>query len=264
MKSLLLVFFIVMAVMTNSLAEPVGDPAKAKPKMMHHRGEKMVTVSLDDSSEAMLWKPDLSTIPLSIQGGKIKLPRTGVDNYHAIVAKQQLGNTEKVVIRYVYKHGKPSGHSTSELTKANKADLEVVPDPVPREHNQYFSQQVWDFIIRFKGEVLTQHPVTLTTENGTTLLQESDDEGRVSFKLPSDFDNIVIGKRDERMAVMHITTQVIEGEQRWVTQLDANYSVSESFWRLTFLGVLVMVIGVILGTVFIKSKGKRVEVRKKR
>lgn len=250
MKSSLFIFLVGIVALPMVFADSTAP--KQQPEKMQHRGERAITVALDDTAEAVLWNPDLSTVPLTINNGKITLPKTGVDNYHAIVAKQRDDNSENVVIRYVYRHGKPSGHSTSELTAQNKADLEIIPDPVPREHSRYYSKQVWDFIVKFKGQPLVQHPVMLNTSNGTIMLKKSDDYGRVSFKLPDDFSQIAIGERDRRKAELHIVTELTLDNEKWFTQLDSDYSVSESYWRLTFLGVIVMVIGFMLGVLFIR------------
>ena len=108
-------------------------------------------LSIADDAQVVLWKPDLSTQPLEIQQGKVGLKGTGVDNYHAIVAERTEGKLTEVAIRYEYARGKPSGHSSTELTAADKSTLEIVPEPIPREHYRYHSDQTWDFIVRFQG-----------------------------------------------------------------------------------------------------------------
>ncbi len=223
-----------------------------KPPMMHHRVAKPILVPLDDSATAVLWKPDLSTLPLTITSGEIKLPKTGVDNYHVVVAEQQINNLKKTFIRYIYRHGKPSGHSTSKVVLANKAELEIIPDPVPREHNRYYSMQGWSFIVHFQGQPLSSHPVELKTENGSLLQQNTDNQGKVTFVLPDDFPNVTPGKRDKRSATMTISTQHQSGSQQWQTQLAADYAINESYWRSTNWGIITMIIGLISGGVFIR------------
>ncbi len=228
-----------------------------KPAMAHHRVAKPILVPFDDSTSAVLWKPDLSTVPLTIKEGKIELPKTGVDNYHVIVAEQQLGNLKKVFIHYIFRHGKPSGHSTSEVVTANKAELEIIPDPVPREHDRYYSQQEWSFIVHFHNEPLASHSVQLNTENGSHLEGMTNNQGRVTFKLPDDFQDVIAGSRDKRTAHMTIQTQYQSGNKQWQTQLGADYAVSESNWRSTPWGIAIMIFGLILGGLFIRlNKGK--------
>ncbi|MEW7980541.1 MAG: hypothetical protein G8D28_08885 [gamma proteobacterium symbiont of Phacoides pectinatus] len=136
---------------------------------MHQRGPKQFSLANAAGARATLWKPDLSRIPLAIENGTLTLKGTGVDNYHALVIEQNWGYLVESIISYHYMRGKPSGRSTTELTAARKTRLEIVPQPVPREHHRYESGERWGFQVRFDGRPMAAQALTLETAHGSTL-----------------------------------------------------------------------------------------------
>jgi hypothetical protein len=198
-----------------------------------------------------LWKPDLSTLPLTARHGSVTLPFTGVDNYHALVVQKDWGNLQETLIRYVYMHGKPSGHSTRELTAAEKASFEIVPDPVPREHQHYHSAQRWNFLLRFNGAPAASVPVRLLTSNGSELGSVSDANGRVSLMVPDDFSLLGPDVRDRRTAEFSLSAELERDGINYQTQLSAEYRVDPGRWQSLGLGVFVTGIGLVDDSVLI-------------
>jgi hypothetical protein len=194
-----------------------------------------------------LWKPDLTTQPLNLSQGGITLPKTGMDNYHAVVAEKDWGNSKETVIRYEYLFGRPSKHSPSELAGAVKTDLEIVPAPIPREHFRYLANQSWGFQLRLKGQPKAQTRLTLETANGTRLETVTDDNGYAVFRLPDDFPDIVPGKRDERSAEFSVSAKAEDAGITYETLLNASYRMDPAHWQSKSLGWLVVGIGFIAG-----------------
>ncbi len=215
--------------------------------MQHRRGPRSVVLNIDDDAKATLWKPDLSTVPIRVVGRKVTLPSTGMDNYHALVASRHNGRKTEVAIRYEYLRGKPSGHSPRELLAATKSALEIVPDPIPREHYHYFSGQTWDFIVRFRGKPLPGTEIHLKTSNGSRLKAVSDDEGRVSLRLPDDFQDAREGIRDRRSAEFELLVSHEENGHEYQTILNADYRVNPKLWRSHGLGIVVTGAGLLIG-----------------
>ena len=226
-----------------------------KPEVSSHRGApKPISLNLNGDVSAVLWKPDLSFVSVDVVNKQVSLPKSDTDNYHALIATSNYNNVKSTVIRYIYRHGKPSGHSTSELTKINKTDLEITPDPVPREHSRYQSNEYWQFLIRFQGLPLIDHLVILTTDNGSKLQLLTDKHGKVNFLIPDDFPNMVDNVRDKRQQEMHIETSISQGEKTWVTRLDVDYAINPAHWQSTDWGTLVMALGFIAGAISIRFK----------
>jgi hypothetical protein len=133
------------------------------------------------------------------------------------------------------------------LTAQQKTEFEIVPDPIPREHYRYHSQQRWGFLVRFNGQPVRDLEVRLQTSNGTHLSTTSDAEGRVVFRIPDDFPDLVEGERDRRLSQFTASSEYIQEDKRYTTQLNADYRINPSHWQSTPWGLLVIGVGFIAG-----------------
>lgn len=215
--------------------------------MQHNRGPKRLALSNADGAVITLWKPDLSKRVLESKMGVIALPPTGMDNYHAIVVERDWGNSLDAIVRYEYMRGKPSGESPQKLTAAIKTALEIVPDPIPREHHRYYSRAEAAFIVRYRDQLLANHPVVLQTSNGSSLNGMSDSNGRVVLRIPDDFSNVVPGERDRRAAELSISTEYQAEGVQYGSTLTAEYRVSPEHWQSKSWGMAVAAIGFVFG-----------------
>ena len=250
----------------QNTAEPGQGSAQAggqQQHQQHRRGPKQFMLANSEGAVIRVWKPDLTTLPLEVKHGSITLPRTGVDNYHALVVEKDWGYLKEALIRYEYMFGRPSGHSTSELTAAEKTEFEIVPDPVPREHQHYLSDQTWNFILRFKSTPAAGIPITLATSNGSRVEATSDSEGKVSLRIPDDFPDIQKGKRDERTAEFEVSAELTDAGVIYQTLLSAEYEVNPGHWQSFGLGVTITGIGMLAG-LFIGRIGRTETGRKTR
>jgi len=231
-----------------SATEKSGAPSPTEnPNHRSHRGPRSVLLDIETGAEIVLWKPNLTTMPVQVKERKVRLPSTGMDNYHALVATRRKGHLVETAIRYVYLWGKPSGHSPRELLAQKKSDLEIVPNPLPREHYHYFSGQKWPFLVRFQGKPLRGERVHLKTANGSQLESTTDDKGLVVFELPDDFPNVQEGRRDRRNAEFELWVSHGIGNIEYRTTLNASYKVNPKHWHSTGWGVLFACAGFFVG-----------------
>ncbi len=241
-----------------------GRRPQSQPGAQQHRhrsGPGHYMLMAGEGAVAEIWKPDLSRLPLEIKHGGITIPSTGMDNYHALVVEKDWGTSKEFLIRYEYLRGRPSSVSPSKLANAQKAPLEIVPDPIPREHYRYISGYDWNFLVRFNGEPLAELPVLLETEFGSRLEGQTDNQGRVSFRIPDDFPEVQPGRNNNRPGEMWLTARYLrEGEMSYKTRLSASYHVNPSHWQSTGLAAAVLSIGLLagglLGRVHDASKGE--------
>ncbi len=224
-----------------------GAPAAAAHAHANRRGGKQFLLPESDGAQITLWRPDLKTQPLTAEHDLIKIPSTGMDNYHAIVAAKDWGDLKETVIRYEYLFGKPSGHSPRELLAAPKAELEIVPDPQPREHWRYQAGQGWGFQLLFRGNPLAGQPVALVTEHGSRIEAATDQAGRVRFHLPDDFPAIEEGRRDLRSAEFAVRARYSSDGITHQTLLSARYHANPRHWQSFDLGLVVMGLGMVVG-----------------
>ncbi len=243
----LLASILIATATLSPAAEQTAPETKQKPSGHSHRGPKQLMLENAQGASITLWKPDLTTQPLSLSQGGVTLPKTGMDNYHAVVAEKDWGNSKETVIRYEYLFGRPSEHSPSELAGAVKTDLEIVPAPIPREHFRYLANQSWGFQLRLKGQPKTQTVLILETANGTRLETVTDDNGYAVFRLPDDFPDIVPGQRDQRSAEFSVSAKAEDADITYETMLTASYRMDPAHWQSKPWGWLVVGIGFIAG-----------------
>jgi len=227
--------------------KPESTEAAPKPAQHNRHAARRIMLENAEGASVTLWKPDLTRQPLTLSQGGFALRGSGMDNYHAIVVERWWGDSKESLIRYEYLFGRPSKHSPRELAGAVKTELEIAPDPIPREHYRYYSDQTWGFQLRMHGLPAAGIPLTLRTQNGTTLEAVSDDTGRVSFHLPDDFPDVVSGHRDTRSAAFTISAEKRESGIAYHTTLAADYHLNPSHWQSTPLGMLAAGFGLLAG-----------------
>jgi hypothetical protein len=250
--------------MLSGLATPVlhaqqapGHQPEAPMANQHRRGEKKPMIANAEGASVTLWAPDLSTQPARIEQGEISLPKTGVDNYHAMVIEQDWGRYKEALVQYIYRRGKPSKESPMRLVNAEKTTFEVVPAPLPRGHYHYYTQQEWGFKLRFQNKPLANLPVVLETENGSRIESQANAQGEVTFLLPDDFPGIVEGERDRRNADFTVTAEHVDNGITYRSALNAEYRINQSHWQSLDMGIAVAGLGLLVGGFIGRAKSNK-------
>lgn len=123
-----------------------------------------------------------ASVPVVAGGFKATAGKVG--NYHWLQAGEvsPLGVVTASTVHYFAN----PGPAPTALLHLEKAELEVVPQPLPREHWRYRSGETWDFLIRFRGQPLANTGVRLETSGGTQQVFKTDDRGIVPVTFPAD------------------------------------------------------------------------------
>ena len=202
----------------------------------------------DTTYEVRYVTSTLESLALETDHATVTLPRTGLNNYHALVVNGKRADTFSSSVRYIYGHGKPSKTSPSELTHLLKSELEVIPSPLPREHDRYTGSKSYDFILRFKGNPLAETPVILTTENGSELKTTTAKDGSFEITLPDDFIAVTEDRRGNKPAEFLLTASHDAEGLHYVTTLGMPYHVNPNdHWRSEPLGALLIAVGLLIG-----------------
>ncbi|MGE0081491.1 MAG: hypothetical protein AB7U81_09370 [Thiohalomonadaceae bacterium] len=219
----------------------------------HGHGQRRTGAWLRDGTGADigLWTPTLEQRPLAPAkpDGQVSVRPSGMDNYHLLVARRTSAEREEVALRYVYMRGKPSGQSPRRLLEAPKAVLEIVPNPLPREHWRYQTSAPAVFTVRYDGKPLAGQTVHLVTTHGTLLEAMTDVEGEVTFHLPEDFPHVAPSREANAAAEFIVSTEYMHGGVRRLTTLSAEYHPSPSHWQSSLGGVLALMVGFAGGVV---------------
>ena len=220
----------------------------------NRRAPKQFILTGYENSAVKYLTPDLQSKNIQTDKGHFALKPTGKDNYHVLVAKRQHNGVQESAVRYVYFNGKPTGHSPEEITSLQKSELEIIPDPLPREHWHYKAGEQVSFVVRFQGNPHASLPVTLATNHASILKAVTDSQGRVFFTLPNDFMNIKAGRNANKPGALLLHTKLEEQGQTYATWLSADYQVNPEHWQNRTLGGLVATGGFIFGA-FITGLG---------
>ncbi len=230
-------------------------PAAAGGEHAGH-GRRAPTLYLHGASEGVTARMVLPTLvrrPLSVTGqGQVKLPSSGLDNYHLLKAVRQSGQRLETALRYHYFNGKPSGYSPQLLLDMKHSALAITPAPLPREHWRYESDKSFDFLISFNGEPLVNQRVVLESSNGSRMEVKSGLGGRLRIQLPDDFDGVKPGRRANRPAEFTLSVEKAQQGVAHITTLSAPYHVNPSHWRSTWGGLAAMGFGFFAGLLWLR------------
>lgn len=107
-------------------------------------------------------------------------------NYHWLVAREE-ADGQVTVASTAWYFSNP-GPSPKALLGRVRHELELIPDPLPREHSQYREGERWRFLVRFQGKPLPAAKLQLETEAGTRTPLIADGQGIAAVVLPRDLD----------------------------------------------------------------------------
>lgn len=221
---------------------------------------KLQGMEKDTTYTASLVHSDLVFAPLSLSVQQVVVKPSGKNNYHALVARSQNPQHRQVALRYLYFNGKPVATSPQDLLAQPLAELEITPDPLPREHWRYESRKTYRFKLTFRGQVQGDHPVLVTTGFGTSKVMHTDSSGLLTLTIPEDFPEIIPMRRATPPGELRLFSTLSAQGVEYETSLSAAYHASAKNWQSTSLGFFVAGMGLLAG-VFL---GRRVPAHNRR
>ncbi|MDD2949585.1 MAG: hypothetical protein PHU29_02230, partial [Sulfuricurvum sp.] len=158
----------------------------------HGMGETTMlhAMNLEGNSTVTLIKPDLSKEDLNLTDTALTLPKASIGGYYALVLTHRTDNQVDSAIRYLSQQGRPSKISPTKLTALPKTDLEIVPDPLHREHDHYTASKSYHFVLRLHNHALANTTIFLETRDTPVQTVTTDTDGKFTVTLPNDFKNV--------------------------------------------------------------------------
>lgn len=128
----------------------------------------------------------LVTAPATTLGpaGALLRPPSGQGNYHWLSARSE--TPEAVTVAGTAHYFPNPGPSPTGLLLLRKSELEIVPQPLPREHAAYRESEKWNFLVRFNGQALAGKDVVLETESGSRVRATTNSVGMATVVFPRD------------------------------------------------------------------------------
>lgn len=225
----------------------------------HGKGQSTMfaLMNLEGNTSAHLIFPDLSEKPLSFKANTVMLPKPSMGGYYAMVAEGYDTNSTYSAIRYLSQQGRPSKVSPTKLTALPKTNLEIVPDPLHREHDRYTATKAYRFLLHFQGKPLANTTVTLETHDTPAQTYTTDQTGAFSITLPNDFKNVQVGRSENKPSEFLLSTEHHDGEHLYKSSLTMPYSLNpNNYWQSQSYGAGAIFIG-FLGGIFLYRRTKK-------
>ena len=122
---------------------------------------------------------------MDMAGARLDKPASG--GFHWLSAREEQGR-KVLVASSVFSFAGSGAKDPTAMFMQQKHELEIIPQPYPREHSRYRAGEKWKFLVRFKGIPLSGRKVVLETQNGTRSEWVSDAQGVVTVHLPEDIE----------------------------------------------------------------------------
>lgn len=212
----------------------------------HAKGESAMfaLMNTETNASAHLILPDLSEQNLTFKRTTVMLPKPSMGGYYAMVAEGNDMNATFSAIRYLSLQGRPAKVSPTKLTALPKTDLEIIPDPLHREHDRYTASKSYRFLLHFQGKPLINTAVTLETHDTPTQTYTTDQTGAFSITLPNDFKNVKVGRSENKPSEFLLSTQHRDGKHLYKSTLTMPYSLNPNdFWQSQTYGAVAIFIG---------------------
>ncbi len=195
--------------------------------------------------------------PVAPEGAKIASATPKIGNYHWVIAREESPEAVKVASTAWY-FGNP-GDSPKALLSAPKHELEIVPDPLPREHGRYRESEKWRFLVRFNGQPLGNQPLTLETEFGTRSSIVTDAAGFATVLFPRDFKPATKAEGEHaghgrRYGQFVLATEKATDGRRYLTAFNLNYGEDGDRNKSLGWGAAFGLIGMLAATPLLRRK----------
>lgn len=219
----------------------------------HGNGESAMFALMnhDGNVSVYLLHPDLSGKPLNFKTNTVMLPKPAMGGYYALVADGKEANSTYSAVRYLSLQGRPSKVSPTQLTALPKGSLEIIPDPLHREHDRYTASKSYRFLLHFQGKSLINTAVKLETHDTPAQTYTSDQTGAFTITLPNDFKNVKVGRGENKPSEFLLSTEYREGGHLYKSTLTMPYSLNPNdYWQSQSYGAVAIFIGFLGGLVF--------------
>lgn len=196
-------------------------------------------------------------VPVTPEGTRIEAVTPKIGNYHWVSAREEAEGKVTVASTAAY-FGNPGAAPTALLLK-QKSELEIIPQPLPREHGSYRESDKWQFLLRFNGQPLANKELKLETEFGTKTAFTSDAKGLVTVLFPLDFKPADPAKgHDQHMGPRKgkfvLVAEHDEGGKHYLTAFNYAYAPDATTGKNLMAGAGFGVFGMLLAVPLLRRK----------
>ncbi len=132
---------------------------------------------------------DGSAYPVTLKNGRFAISPERRGNYYWAMVQSK--TAQSVITANTVKYFTAPGPAPNAMLAVDKSRLQLIPDPLPREHWRYREGETWSFKLSFDGQPLSNVEVQMQTQQGLHQQLTSDENGVVRVTFPND---IVVSK----------------------------------------------------------------------
>lgn len=198
-------------------------------------------------------------LPLEMAGARLDKPESG--GFHWLAAREERADKVRVAST-VHFFSDRGGQNPTALFMQPKHELQIIPQPYPREHSRYRANEDWKFLVRFNGKPLANQWVRLETQNGTKADWVSDAQGVVTVSIPDDFKKVAQQKaagsheHARRSSDFVLATEHAEGGKSYLTAFNASYGKDAFDQRSLAMGLGFTLLGMIGAAPLLRQRKK--------
>lgn len=186
---------------------------------------------------------------LSMEMGGAPLDKPATGGFQMLTAREVQGDTVRVASTVHY-FGERGGKNPTAMFDQVKHELEIVPQPYPREHSRYRANEDWQFAVRFKGQPLASQKVVLETSNGGRAEFMTDAAGVANVHVPDDFNTETVQSKAgshgmRRGADFVLAVSHADGGQQYLTAFNSSYGEEAYSNRSLTMGLGFMLLGML-------------------
>lgn len=179
-------------------------------------------------------------LALEMNGAKLGKVESG--GFHWLAAREEQDGMVRVAST-VYYSGERGAQNPTAMFMRQKHELEIIPQPYPREHSRYRANEDWQFLVHFNGKPLANHKVLMETANGSKAELASDAQGVIALRIPDDFKEEAPKKAGDshdhgrRSADLVLAAEHAQGGKTYLTAFNASYGTDAFDQRSLALGL---------------------------
>lgn len=209
--------------------------------------QNIVADAVDAYSNKFADESGRRRLPLELAGARLDKLASG--GFHWLAAREERGDAVRVAST-VYYYGERGAANPTDMFMTQKHELEILPQPYPREHSRYRANEDWKFLMRFNGRPLAKQTVVLETSNGSRRELASDAQGIVVASIPDDFKAEAEGKEGGHGhgrpgADFVLAAEYADGGKTYLTAFNAGYGPDAYNQRSIAMGLGFTLLGMI-------------------
>ncbi|PLX72315.1 MAG: hypothetical protein C0607_17030 [Azoarcus sp.] len=253
------------AVSPKAVARATGAPWSSLPTLSASfgggRGAAALRLSGIDADKVTVFAPggasERRVVDYPVADGRASIQASApmMGNYHWAQAREVRNGVVRVASTVWY-FSNP-GDAPTALLDRPKSELEIVPQPLPREHAHYRESEKWRFLVRWQGQPLPGQALTLETEQGSRSMAFTDDEGVATLVFPRDLgaQKVEAGAHGRReRAGFVLSTAYSTGDQTYLTAFNRVYVPEAERSRSLAWGAAFGFVGMMIATPLLRRK----------